>query len=313
MNVEYAQNIYNLPMNGSKLYKCNETNIYYYSSSRSYHPEEKACRSNIRKGNTEGTRANHRTHYNSYVKFCEEYRYPPFPADDWRYCLFAQYLESQGKKPGTVDNYVSTVRVLHKLQNYYSPQPGQIHYKMLSQSFKKQRKEPIRQAVPITHQLLLKIFEKVQVWVELEAVAWTAVLVGFSMVLRISNLGPRTRDKFDPANNFVRNDLAEKDGILSLGVRWSKTRQLRNKTIWGPLLPSSDKRICTKHWVTRMVKNIPEEKHEPLFLVREGAHRFPTTGPQICRLLTKWCEQSGLDPKLFTSHCLRRGGLNWGH
>ena len=177
------------------------------------------CRKQIQRGHADGTRANQRTHFKSYNKFCTEYCYQPFPADDWRYCQYAQYLHIQGKKPGTVDNYVSTVRVLHRLQNLLTPTTGQIHYKLISELYKKFRKEPVRQATPMSHQMLLKLVERVNLDQELEAVAWTSVLVGFSMILRVSNLGPHTRSKFDPNNHFLRSDLVVKQGLWSLGVR----------------------------------------------------------------------------------------------
>ena len=271
------------------------------------------CKSSIRRGNTKGTRANHRTHYSSYVGFCNEFEYEPFPADNWRYCQYAQYLKTQHKKPGTVNNYVSTIRVLHQLQGYAVPPPGQIHYKMLMEFLKKDRKDPVKQATPMDHGNLFRLFEHVDLNSELEAVGWTAVLMGYSMMLRVSNLGPMTRAKFDIDQNFTRADLQLRQGHWSLGVRWSKTMQHKNKTNWAPLLPSQHKCINTKHWVLRMVKLIPAQQNEPLFLVQQGDNRYPLTSPQVTRLLKKWCEPAGLDVKAFTGHCLRRGGINWGH
>ena len=89
--------------------------------------------------------------------------------------------------------------------------------------------------------------------------------------------------------------------------------QHRNKTNWSPLVPDENKLISTKHWVLRMVRMIPAEPHEPLFLVRDAEERHPLTSSQINRLLNRWCTDAGVDPKDFTSHCLRRGGINWAH
>ena len=174
---------------------------------------------------------------------------------------------------------VSTVRVLHKLQNLPTTQEGQIHYKMLLDSFKKERREPVKQATPMTHRYLLKLVQDVKIHVELKAVAWMATLVGFSMLLRVSNLGPPTHAKFNPEQHFARSDLMIKEGLWALGVRWTKTLQSKNRVNWSPLVPVQNKLICPRHWVLRMVRLIPAGLDEPLFLVREGGERYPHGGP----------------------------------
>ena len=75
--------------------------------------------------------------------------YEPFPADNWRYCQFAQYLAWEDMVPETVDNYMGTVRVLQRLQNLPVPPQGQIHFKLASEGLKKKCKKPVKQAVPI--------------------------------------------------------------------------------------------------------------------------------------------------------------------
>ena len=154
------------------------------------------CRKMIRSGSAPGTRANHKTHRTAYMKFCNEYYYKPFPATEWRYCQFAQHLANQNKVPETVVNYVGTVRVMHRLKELPCPQANQIHYKLLTEGLKKTCKEPVRQVHPMNHQTLSMLYDHVDFSVELEAVAWVAVLVGFTLVLRVSNIGPDARTNF---------------------------------------------------------------------------------------------------------------------
>ena len=273
----------------------------------------KACVKTMKHGNAVGTWHNRRTHYKSYQNFCKEFEYAPFPAKDWQYVQYAQFLAWQRKAPGTVDNYVSTVRTLHKLQNLEIPQAGQIHYKLVSDGIKKLCTQPVKQAEPMNHEVLLLIFRQVNFNEELEAVAWVAVLVGFTLVLRVSNLGPVARGKFDENINLVRADLQWRKGYWSIGIRWSKTIQLRNRIVWTPLIPGKYKEICPQYWVQKMLKIIPAAQQEPLFLVRENDSRYPLTSKQVNRMLKKWTKQAGLQDNRYTGHCLRRGGLNWAH
>ena len=271
------------------------------------------CRHNIKYADAAGTRANHRTHYAAYLRFCKEYMFRPFPADEWRYCQFAQFLSAEHKEFGTIQNYCSSVRTLHRLQGLPVPETDQIHYSKTIQCFKKARKTPVKQATPMTHETLLQLFQHVNLTQELEAVAWVAVLVGFCLILRVSNLGPVSRNKFDPDKNFVRGDLQYKQGFYTLSVHWSKTIQYKNKVLEAPLVPAKNKAICPQHWVTKMIKLIPAHEAEPLFLVRSRKGRSALTSNQVRRLLKKWCQAAGLDHQKLTPRCLRRGGLNWGH
>ena len=108
------------------------------------------CRHNIKYADAAGTRANHRTHYAAYLRFCKEYMFRPFPADEWRYCQFAQFLSAEHKEFGTIQNYCSSVRTLHRLQGLPVPETDQIHYSKTIQCFKKARKTLVKQATPMT-------------------------------------------------------------------------------------------------------------------------------------------------------------------
>ena len=82
----------------------------------------------------------------------------------------------------------------------------------------------------------------------------------------------------------------------------------------GPLLPARDKTICPQFWMRRMYKLIPARLDEPMFLIREGEHRYPLTLQQVNRLLKQWSKATGLASTFtLTGHCMRRGGLNWAH
>ena len=144
-----------------------------------------------------GTRSNHITHQKSYYDFCEEYAFQPFPADEWRYVQYGQYLAWKNKVPETVDNYVGTVRVMHRLIGEKAPMPKQVHYMYFSEGLKKLNTRPVRQAAAMTHDILRRISKVVDYSRELHVVAFISLLVAFTMVLRVCNIGPPTRALFD--------------------------------------------------------------------------------------------------------------------
>ena len=273
----------------------------------------KASVTSIRKANAEGTRRNREMHDCGYRRFCDEYDFIPYPIDHWRLVQFSQYLSWQDKRLGTIENYASSLRTLQKLSGFQKLDPAQIHYEMLLDSLKRADDRPVRRAETMTNELMIQLFPYVNFAQELEAVTWTALLVGFNLVLRVSNLGAVSRNKFDAKKNLVRSDYKMKDEFFALGIRWSKNLQYKNRVNWCPLIPQNDWRICPDRWTRRMVKNIPAEQHEPFFLIREGDERFPLTMGQINRLLKQWSQKAGLESERYTSHCLHRGRLNRAH
>ena len=60
----------------------------------------------------------------------------------------------------------------------------------------------IKQAEPITPQVLLRMSKVVNYRDRIETIAWTATLLGFYMFLRKSNLVPDAMDKFQPLHQF---------------------------------------------------------------------------------------------------------------
>ena len=65
----------------------------------------------------------------------------------------------------------------------------------------------VKQTVPIMPQLLIKLSKVVNYKDKIEVIAWTAVLLGFYMFLRKSNLVPEAMDKFQPLQQFTRADV----------------------------------------------------------------------------------------------------------
>ena len=160
------------------------------------------CHNTICRANTAGTRQNRATHQKAYLRFCQQHQFNRYPVDDWRLCQFVQHLFAENKKPQTVCNYMSSIRVLQQLAGMQNPVP-QIHYRMMVEGIEKECTDPVRQADPITNEILLKLFPFADCTSEPQAVAWTSLLVGFNLILRISNLGPATRSSFDPHKNLL--------------------------------------------------------------------------------------------------------------
>ena len=126
----------------------------------------------------------------------------------------------------------------------------------------------VKQAVPITPQLLVNMSKVVNYKDKIEVIAWTATLLGFYMFLRKSNLVPEAMDKFDELHQFTRADvnLLGLDRAMMLEVKWTKTLQFRQRVLRVPVLPVKNKAVCPVFWTHRLVMENPGGGKGPTFL-----------------------------------------------
>ena len=104
---------------------------------------------------------------------------------------------------------------------------------MFIQGLKRAMPHAIKQAAPITPQILVRLSKVVNYRDQVEMVAWVGVLLGFYMFLRRSNLVPDSRTTFDKEHQFTRADmnLLGVDKAMMFEIRWSKTIQHKQKVL----------------------------------------------------------------------------------
>ena len=140
----------------------------------------------------ESTRKNLLSHITSYEKFCDRYMLQYFPCDNTQLCRFGQHLSATFSSPESVGNYLSGIRTCLALLGFEIPDTNDRQIKMFMTGLKRVMSHAVKQAEPITPQLLLRLSKVVNYKDQVEMVAWTALLLGFYMFLRKSNLVPDT-------------------------------------------------------------------------------------------------------------------------
>ena len=218
----------------------------------------------------ESTKKNLLTQLNSYQKFCNRYMLQYFPCDNRQLCRFGQHLKSTFESPDAVGNYLSGIHTMLALLGLEIPDVKDRHMQMFITGLKRTMVHAVKQAAPVTPQILLCISKVVNYRDRIEVIAWTVVLLGFYMFLRKSNLVPDAMDKFEPLHQFTRADAH----LLGLGkammfeIRWTKTIQFREKILRVPVLPAKNSAKCPVYWMHRMVQDNPGGPLDPLFLIK---------------------------------------------
>ena len=111
----------------------------------------------MKMGQRPNTRRNTRCYANSYQGFCDEMKIEELPADEWQLMRYAVYTAQRVSSAGTVDNYVGGVRTLQRLAGYQVSPPSSPNFKLAVNGIKAKLAKPVRQAQPMTTEILTKI------------------------------------------------------------------------------------------------------------------------------------------------------------
>lgn len=258
-----------------------------------------------------GTRNNLSTHANSYYEFCERYRLKPFPATSRHLVRFVSFLHlTKNLKADTINNYISGVRTLHELVEL---EPPKITYviKTMIKGVRSRDKRPRKQAVPIEPEIFMKLLPHVNFRDKKELVAWVALLMGFHLLLRPSNLTSISKHRFDPQINLTRQDFRMKRDVMLVHIKWTKTLQYKEKKLLIPVISFTETGLSAVKWFQHMIQQIPAGPQDPAFSVPNKGVNQPLTYSQLDRLLKKWAAAAKLGSKSFSLHGLRRGGACW--
>ena len=254
------------------------------------------------------------THLQSYIEFCDRYEFQYFPSDNRQMCRFGQHLIDKGfKSADSVRNYISGIRTCHALLGFQAPPTADKQMEMFLAGIKNVLLHDTKQAAPISPELLLKMYHVVDFTDEIEMVAWVALLVGFTMFLRRSNLVPEAMDKFQSDKQFTRADfnVTGPDSVMMAEVRWSKTIQFKQRVLRLPILPVKNKKICPVTWMNYMISHIPGLSTDPLFLIRVKGKKLALSANQLILRMRKWLRLINEDPEKYSIHSLRRGGATF--
>ena len=115
----------------------------------------------------------------------------------------------------------------------------------------------VKKAPPVTPELLASIFQHVNIQSDHRVAAYTALVVGFTLFLRKSNLVPDSVDGFNPKEQLCVEDVKIQNNMVVVEIKWSKTLQNRQKELLLPLVPAKRKVICAVFWLRYVLGRRP--------------------------------------------------------
>ena len=130
----------------------------------------------------------------------------PFPVTEWNCVRFAAYLSFWFKSVQSIKNYVSGICIINDINGFPKVVRSTV-YKNVIRGLRRQLQHTVKQAKPMTTELLNKMVHLVNVKNEKEIATWVAILFGFNLFLRKSNLVPDLRihdQKFQLSRQDIR-------------------------------------------------------------------------------------------------------------
>ena len=254
---------------------------------------------------------NFKTHILTYVRFCTLFRFNLFPADGLQMRRYLQYLAAQHESVESSKSYLGGVKSLHMLLGLPSPVVDEYLYGLTVQGIRREKGHTVKQAAPMNPQLLLDMYEKVDMNDPRQVSAYLALLIGFLTLFRKSNLVPDSDVKFDPVRTLSRRNLIRLKDAYLCRVYWSKTNQFADRCLDIPLVPNPDRHLCPVTWLDWYLMKVPGRPLDPVFLYYRGGKRQALTYTMLQFWMRTWIQACGLDGDQFSSHSLRRGGAQW--
>ena len=265
----------------------------------------------IRSAFSPGTRKNLKVHWRAFLLFCNFLDLIAVPADLETIGLFIQFLSRSFKSVSAIKNYVSGVRTLHLLLQYPFPHLDEFSIKLLFRGISRQHPHKVKQAHPITPEILLDIRKLLDLSSGNDATIWCLFLFAFFLMARKSNLVPDSISSFNSRKHLTRGKIIMEQNMAIVIFEWSKTIQFGQRVLKIPLLGNPESVLCPLKAYDNMCSLVSAAPDSPAFLCRKRHGTVPVTYIQFNTVLKDLIARTGRDPSLFSTHSFRRGGATF--
>ena len=160
--------------------------------------------------------------------------------------------------------------MLHKLLNKSTNGFNGFLLKLTLQGLRRLNTHIVRQAKPITPEILRIIYQQLDHSKEEDVIFWVTCVSAFFLLFRKSNLLPDTKNGFDETKQLARNDVLIMKDSATVGIRWSKNHQFSRELLTFPLPRLRQSILCPVKALTNLKTLIPNPKSKHLFANSKG-------------------------------------------
>ena len=257
---------------------------------------------------TKRSKQNVLSHLRQLSIFCIAFNEPFLPVSRNALLGFIE-LMSRTSAFDHIQNVLASIRFLHKCtEKVFSG--DSFEFEVLLRGLKRKLAKPAKQALPITPEILILMYQFVDINNPAELAHWTSFIFALRLLYRKSSIAPVSFPKFDPKTGFSREKALMTGDTVLVYQNHSKTNQFMSSTRIVPLVPTSIKALDPVFHYSKLVSehvmpgNFPAFSFYAAGIVKCVTHQSFTTFLKL--LLVK----IGLNPDDWSGHSFRRGGAS---
>ena len=258
-----------------------------------------------------GTRKNFRSSIKTFLIFCIKFGRPICPTDRDTLMSFAQ-LMSYTVGYDHIKNLFAGVKFMHRALDQNFPEDD-FQVTSTLKAIKRLLAGTPYQTLPITPEILMKLYLFVDMADPEQLATWSSYLTGFRCLLRKSNIVPVSLEKFDPKTGLSRSKIAvlpDKE-IALVYINWSKTNQFGNSQVVIPMVSNQTQALDPVFHLKELFHRFDLPDHLPAFsFVKKGKIKCVTYS-KFTTDLRKLLDEAGFRSKSYSGHSFRRGGATY--
>ena len=257
---------------------------------------------------TKGSRLNVLSHLRQLAIFCVGFDEVFLPVSRDTLLGFVELI-SRTCGYDHITHVMSSVKFLHQFTGHVYP--GDLfEFKVLLRGLKRKLAKPLKQALPITPEMLIIMYQHVNIQIPFQLAHWTAFIFAMRLLYRKSSIAPETLQKFNPEKDFSRQKAILSEGVVLVYQNYSKNNQFMTTTRVTPLVPSSMVALDPVFHYSKLLSENPAGWDSPAFSFQEKGTFKCVTHKSFVEYLKYLLVKIGLDPAQWSGHSFRRGGAS---
>ena len=254
------------------------------------------------------SRLNVMSHLRQLSIFCVSFNEPFLPVS--REALLG-FIEIMSRTCGFnhIQHVISSIKFLHEFTSHIYPGDS-FEFKVLLRGLKRKLSKSPKQALPITPEMLILMYQHVDVNKPVELAHWTPFLFALRLLYRKSSIAPKNLENYDYRTDLSREKAVPSNGVILVYQNYSKTNQFMADTRITPLVSGNITALDpVLHYHKLVSENVVQRTCPAFSYLVNGVVRC-VTHDSFSKYLKVLLLKIGLDPTQWSGHSFRRGGAS---
>ena len=241
--------------------------------------------------------------------FTAYFKLVPIPATEITVTLFLEFM-ARSSGYGHIKHLLRSVKYLHEALNMpFRCTSFQIDTTL--QGLKRRLARVPFQVLPITPEILRKMFSHLDVSRPRSLALWCSYLIAFYGLLRKANTVPKTQSGSENYALLRRNIHVDKENnMVYVYVGHSKTNNFCERDVVLPIPGNNDPALDPVRHLASLFEMVKCSTDRPAFSYSSNSF---ITYSMFTNTLKSLLQKVGLNPDLFSGHSFRRGGATFLH